>query len=209
MSDEPNERSGPAGATSAGGPDAGVTTMMVIDHIKPDRITDYERWVEGIHGDLKRHPGFISVDTVRHLSLPVPEYIVLLKFDSPESHERWRNSPVLETWIRKRDELVVKSHYSEEMTGSELWFDHAEPTGHEGQSATPPLPAFWKRVVLSTACVYPMILLLIWAFSPVIGDWSQPAQIFVVVVVLSTLMTWPIMPYATRLLKPWLFGRNA
>ncbi len=66
------------------------------------------------------------------------------------------------------------------------------------------LPAFWKSVVLSISLVYPMIVLLDWLLDPIIGGLPTYAQIFVIVVALSTLLTWPIMPCATRLLKGWL-----
>tara|TARA_R110002110_G_scaffold415612_4_gene651942 strand:- start:20492 stop:20797 length:306 start_codon:yes stop_codon:yes gene_type:complete len=94
--------------------------------------------------------------------------------------------------------LVASAPHFEEALGSELWFDLASKRQQQ--------PAFWRRVILGTACVYPMIILLSWAFALIIGSWPPAAQIFAVVVVLSTLLTWPIMPYATRLLKPWLYG---
>ena len=125
--------------------------------------------------------------------------MILVKFDAQASLDSWRGSPELARWLAKLDGLTERAPQFQEAIGLELWFDRAS-------GARPVLPAFWKRVVLSIACVYPMIMLLSRAFEPIIGAWPPAGQIFVVVVVLSALLTWPIMPHATRLLKPWLYG---
>ena len=49
-----------------------VTTMFT-DRIKPDKSAEYDAWSAGINGDVKRFPGFLSVDVIRQsdrLELP-------------------------------------------------------------------------------------------------------------------------------------------
>ncbi len=49
-----------------------VTTMFT-DRVKPDKIAEYDAWSAGINGDVKRFPGFLSVDVIRQsdrLELP-------------------------------------------------------------------------------------------------------------------------------------------
>ena len=174
-------------------------TLMVVDHVNRESISDYEDWLSGIHDDLQNQRGFVSVDVIRHLDQPDPEYVILVKFENQETLKRWRSSSELAAWLSKLEGLVASKPHFEEAIGLEFWFDRA--------SRRHRMPAFWKRVILSIACVYPMIIMLSWAFAPIIGSWPPAGQIFVVVVVLSTLLTWPIMPYATRLLKPWLYAR--
>ncbi len=177
-----------------------LTTLMVVDHVKPKCISDYEGWLTGIHGDLQVQRGFVSVDVIRHLDQPNPEYVILVKFDNQESLNCWRSSSKLADWLSKLEGLIERKPHFEEAIGLELWFDRASSSQHE-------LPAFWKRVVLSIACVYSMIVFLSWAFGPIIGSWPPAGQIFLIAIVLSALLTWPIMPYATRLLKPWLYRK--
>lgn len=176
-----------------------LATLMVVDHVNRESVSDYEDWLTGIHGDLQNQRGFVSVDVIRHLDQPDPEYVILVKFDDRESLSRWRSSPELAAWLSKLEGLVARKPHFEEAIGLELWFDRA--------SRPHRMPAFWKRVILSIACVYPMIIFLSWAFAPIIESWPPAGQTFVVVVVLSTLLTWPIMPHVTRLLKSWLYER--
>ncbi len=177
---------------------ADLATLMVVDHVRPDRLSDYEDWLSGIHGDIQKQPGLVSVDVIRHLDQPNPEYVILVKFDGRENLDRWRSSPTLSHWLSKVEALVEKEAHFQEAIGLEIWFDR---TGRPRQE----MPAFWKRVVLSVACVYPMILFLDWVLGPLIGAWPPAARILAVVILLSTVLTWPIMPYASRLLKPWLY----
>ena len=115
------------GSNISGGGDlkSGLTTMMVIDQVHADRVADYERWVAGIHERLAVHPGFVSVDMIRRAGGAVPEYVVLVKFDSSESLHSWRTSDVLENWLAKLEGIVVRSHHSAEAIGAPLWFDLA------------------------------------------------------------------------------------
>ncbi len=175
-------------------------TLMVVDHVKSECISDYESWLTGIHGDLQKQIGFVSVDVIRHLDQPNPEYVMLVKFDNQEKLNRWRSSLKLADWLSKLEGLIEREPHFEEAIGLEIWFDRSSRPQQE-------MPAIWKRVVLSIGCVYPMIIFFSWAFSPIIGTWPPAGQIFVVVVVLSALLTWPIMPYATRLLRPWLYQK--
>lgn len=176
-----------------------LATLMVVDHVNRESISDYEDWLNGIHGSLKKQHGFVSVDVIRHVDQPDPEFIILIKFENQESLNGWRTSSELAAWLSKLEGLVASEPHFEEAIGLELWFDRS--------SSQHRIPTFWKRVILSIACVYPMIIILSWVFAPIIESWPPASQVFVVVVVLSTLLTWPIMPYMTRILKPWLYVR--
>ncbi|MGZ0187855.1 MAG: hypothetical protein ACKVH0_07600, partial [Alphaproteobacteria bacterium] len=84
-----------------------------------------------------------------------------------------------------------------EAAGLGIWVDHAK-------GVEPRMPPAWKRIVLSVIAVYPMLMLLSTLGAPIIGDLPQPLQVLIVVVVLSALLTWPIMPWLSKALRPWL-----
>ncbi|NNE85568.1 MAG: hypothetical protein HKN28_16515 [Alphaproteobacteria bacterium] len=158
-----------------------LATLMIVDQVNRESISDYEDWLTGIHGDLKNQRGFVSVDVIQHLNQPNPEYVILVKFENQQSLNTWRSSPELAVWLSKIEGLVASEPHFEEAIGLELWFDRASSQDRK--------PAFWKRVVLAIACVYPMIFILGWAFAPITESWPAAVQLFVVVVVLSTLLT--------------------
>lgn len=179
----------------------GLATMLVTDRVETHRIHDYERWVEGIHGALREQPGFRSVDMVRNGGGETyAEYLILVKFDTETNMAKWHSSETLKSWLDKQGEITIHQPKFQAATGLETFFDQ-EP------KEVPARPAFWKLVLLSAGCVYPLIILLNWMLAPIIGSWLRDLQILVVVLALSVLLTWPVMPYATKLLRPWLYPR--
>lgn len=62
-------------------------------------------------------------------------------------------------------------------------------------------------MAMSAAAVYPMLMLLMALSSPIIGGLPQFLQVLIIVIVLSALLTWPIMPWLSKVLRPWLMAR--
>ncbi len=68
-------------------------------------------------------------------------------------------------------------------------------------------PPFWKRVIICVICVYPLIVLLRLALAPVTGGLPWGVALLPNVVILSALLTYPVFPWVTRLLRPWLYPK--
>ncbi len=178
-----------------------VTTMFT-DRIKPDKTDEYEAWSTGIHGDAKQFQGFLSVDVIRPKESSHPEYITLVKFDSCHNLKRWKESPNLAKGLEKLPNLLITDSHAQESVGLELWFDRPNIPQRQKE------PPFWKRVVIGVICVYPLILLLSWALAPVTGGVPNRIALLLNVVILSALLTYPVMPWVTRLLRPWLYPKR-
>jgi len=174
-------------------------TIMFTDHVRTDKVAEYETWSAGIHGDAQRFPGHISVDVIRPDSTGIPEFTTLVKFDNQANLKRWRDSTGLAEWLEQLPELLVGSTHAQKSVGPQLWFDRprAAPQTEE--------PPFWKRTLIGIGCVYPLILLLDWALRPITSSMNFRVGLFVNVVVLSSLLTYPVMPWVTRLLHHWLY----
>lgn len=161
----------------------GLATMLVTDRVELKRVRGYERWVEGIHGALREQPGFLSVDVVRNGGGEIhAEYLVLVKFDTEANMARWHGSETLRSWLDKQAEITSHRPEFQAATGLETFFDReiAQPSAK---------PAFWKLVLLSAGCVYPLIILLNWLLALIISSWPRDLQILIVVLALSVLLT--------------------
>ena len=178
-----------------------VTTMFT-DRVKPDRIAEYDAWSAGINGDVKQFPGFLSVDVIRPEDSDHPEYITLVKFNSCKHLKRWRESPNAAKWMEKLPNLLAGSSHKQEGVGLELWFDRP----NSSQSLKE--PPFWKQVLIGVICVYPLILILIWALAPFTASLPSSVALLLNVIILSSLLTYPVMPWITRLLRPWLYSKS-
>jgi len=174
---------------------------MFTDHVKPDKTDEYEAWSTGVHGSAKQFPGFLGVDVIRPEESSYPEYVTLVKFDNCENLKRWRESPILATWLQKLPNLLVGDSHEQECTGLELWFDRPN------RKQSPKEPPFWKQVIIGIICVYPLVLLLTWILGPVTEGFPREIAILINVIILSALLTYPVMPWVTRLLRAWLYPK--
>ncbi len=176
-------------------------TTMFADRVKPDKTEEYEAWSTSINACAKAFPGFLGVDVIRPDEGNHPEYITLVKFDNCENLRKWKDSPSLTACRKELPDLLVSDSIAKECEGLELWFDR--PTTSRDLKE----PPFWKQVIIGVVCVYPLVLLLNWGLGPVTQDIPREFAALINVIILSCLLTYPVMPWVTRLLRAWLYPR--
>lgn len=175
-------------------------TIAVTDHVRQDDSQTYETHVRELHNMLEDCPGFLSTDTVRHVREHQVEYTILLRFADTNTAKNWKDRSEIAAKLAEVTALTGGAAQIVESAGLGLWVDHVA-------GAEPALPLYWKRVVLGVLGVYPMLMILQPLSRPLVSGLPQPLQIFVVVVVLSCLITWPIMPTLGKYLRGWLTAR--
>ena len=178
-----------------------VTTMYTA-LVKPDKVTEFKVWLAGVNGAVKRRPGFVSVDVITSKDGELPEFITLVKFDRCENLKSWNESSELAIWIEQLPKFLATPSHMQECVGLELWFDR--PTSN----VPLPQPPYWKRVAIGVMCVYPLVIFLGWALTPITQYLPSQLGLLVNVMTLSSLLTYPVMPTATRLLRSWLYPKN-
>ncbi len=175
-------------------------TIMFVDKVKPEKIKHYENWLNGIHGDMKIAVGFMDVTVIRPGDASSTEYTVLIKFDNYQNLAVWRESDAEQMWLSKHSDLVQETASMQQTSGLDIWFTRPNKSG----SGT---PAYWKQVALGVITVYPMILILNVLLSPITDHLSFKLSLLLNVVALSALLTYPVMPYASKLLNNWLYPK--
>jgi len=68
-----------------------------------------------------------------------------------------------------------------------------------------PTPAKWKTFLLTWIAVYPTLLLNMYALDALVPNLWRPIQLAISSLLLTSSLTWLIMPRLTSLLRPWLF----
>jgi antibiotic biosynthesis monooxygenase (ABM) superfamily enzyme len=175
-------------------------TVMFVDKVKSEKIEHYEDWLNGIHGDMKIADGFMDVAVIRLGGSRYTEYTVLIKFDNYLNLAAWRESKTEDLWLSKHADLVQETASMQQTSGLHIWFNRPNKIG--GQKS-----AYWKQVALGVAIVYPMILILNFLLSPITDHLSFKWSLLVNVAVMSALLTYPVMPFASKLLDRWLYPK--
>ncbi|MFT6969115.1 MAG: antibiotic biosynthesis monooxygenase (ABM) superfamily enzyme [Cellvibrionaceae bacterium] len=175
-------------------------TIMFVDKVKPEKIKHYENWLNGIHGDMKGAVGFMDVAVIRLGESSYTEYTVLIKFDNYFNLAAWRESEAEDMWLSKHADLVQETASMQQTSGLDIWFNRPNKAGSQKS-------AYWKQVALGVTIVYPMILILNILLSPITDHLSFNLSLLLNVVVMSALLTYPVMPFASKLLDNWLYPK--
>lgn len=174
-------------------------TLAVTDHVPLAGKARYEALVEELHQLFQTQDGFLSVDIVRHNRPHQVEYTVLLRWSDEVAAVRWRRDKIIREKLTQIEAITGGTAQIVQAIGLGMWVDHAG-------GGAPSIPPAWKRVVMSVVAVYPMLMLLMGLSAPIIGGLPQSLQVLVIVIVLSALLTWPIMPWLSKALRPWLMA---
>jgi antibiotic biosynthesis monooxygenase (ABM) superfamily enzyme len=74
-----------------------------------------------------------------------------------------------------------------------------------GKSVNPPEPPYYKQVIIGVITVYPVILLSNLLVAPFLQGLHPLLSLLISVTFISALLSYPVMPYATKILAFWLY----
>lgn len=181
-------------------PSTTVATIAVTSHVPIASQDIYETRVGELHNLLKMHGDLLSADIVRHSLAQRIEYTIILRFGGAHARNRWQNNSEISQKLAETDRITGGAASISEAAGLGIWVDHKP-----GEAI--PVAKYWKRVILSVCVVYPTLILLL-AIAPVLFGWlPKSLQTLASVTVLSAALTWPLMPWASRISQPWLAAR--
>lgn len=179
-------------------PGRGAATKVIVDRVRPDRLADFERWENDINSAVARFEGYLGAEVFPPRGGGDFEYVTVIHFDTPEHLTAWENSEECHGWLAAAEDFIERTE-TRTAQGIELWFTlpRRQVTGH---------PPLWKSVLVSAVAVYALLLGLDEVLTPVIDDLPHHLSLGISVLVLSALLTWPVLPYLTRALSGWLYS---
>jgi antibiotic biosynthesis monooxygenase (ABM) superfamily enzyme len=172
--------------------------VSVVHRVAPERAAEFEEEVRGVTRAVRAFPGFLGEEVFRAADAGVVEYRVVMRFASQAQLDAWQESGILRWWAERARERALASPDVERVNGLEAWFTLPGRTG----AAPPPK---WKTAVLSAVAIYPIISVMPAALAPLVGALPGWLARLAVVVLMTPLMTWGVMPLLTRLFQPWLY----
>ena len=187
-------------------PQSGPITLVISEVIDPSQIPAYEAWTKGINHDASQFEGFLGVEVIRPRDHDHPEYVVIVKFDTYGHLRRWLISPTYRAWIEQSYGLIAARSQQHLPNGLELWFTlpkrRLEMRSHLSN------PPYYKKVVLGVLAVYPLILLADWLLEPLLAGLPSLLALLISVVFVSALLTYPVMPWLSKVLEFWLYPKT-
>jgi antibiotic biosynthesis monooxygenase (ABM) superfamily enzyme len=179
--------------------DNGPVTVNVKIKAKKGRIDEFEEWLDGIIHESMKFEGHMGVNINRPLDPSNHEYIIIVRFNSYQNLAKWENSEMQRKWIEKGKDVIEDEPTVAKQPGLEFWF-----TPLFGNTATALEPSRYKMAIVTGAVIF----VIINTFFPLIQNSTAGLpdllQALILVVILTLLMTYVIMPTITWLLRPWL-----
>ena len=175
-------------------------TLVISEVVEPNLIEEYEAWTKGINQSAQQFEGFMGVDVIRPRDHQYPEYVVIVKFDNYDHCKTWLTSSVYQQWMRRSKEFIARRSLQHQSSGLEIWF-----TLPKSSLPNPPQPAYYKQVIVGVITVYPLILLANIVIAPFLQGFPPLIGLLISVIFVSALLTYPVMPYLTKLLGFWLY----
>jgi antibiotic biosynthesis monooxygenase (ABM) superfamily enzyme len=175
-------------------------TLVISEVVEPHLITEYETWTKGINQSAQQFDGFIGVEVIRPRDHQYPEYVVIVKFDNYEHCKNWLTSSVYQQWMLRSPEFICKRSQQHLPDGLELWFTLPKSTMQKISQ-----PAYYKQVIIGVMSVYPLIILANLLLNPFLQGLPSLLGLFISVVFVSALLTYPVMPFLTKVLNFWLY----
>ncbi len=179
---------------------SGPITLVISEIVEPHRMQEYEAWTRGINQAAQQFTGFLGVETIRPRDHAHPEYVVIVRFDNYDNFKAWSKSSTYRNWIERSRHLVTARSRQQLPSGVEVWFSLPQNSSQNSQH-----PAYYKKVILGVLAVYPLILLSNALLGPVTNEWPPLLGLLVSCVFVSALLTYPVMPWLTKMLNFWLY----
>jgi len=155
--------------------------------------------MDGITHEAMKFEGHMGVNIIRPTNMSDnPEYVLIFRFDSHVNLVKWENSQIRDEWLQKGTQVTEGDPIVEKQTGLEVWF-----TPSSGNAA-PNLPPRYKLAIVITGIIFVLVSTILPQIRQATSGLPVLLSTFVGVVIMVLLMTYVIMPLATRLLKPWL-----
>ena len=178
-------------------------TVLLVRNVKPDRLNDFEQWVNGMNQVVKGFEGYLGTDLIRPREHSHPEFVIVVRFDGYEHLRTFMESREREEWLKKSEDMTIGEMHVQEAHGFAPWFtlpDHSA-------ASTP--PARYKMALLTILALYPPLLALSTLLSYLLHGWPRPLLMLLTVLLLVPAMTYYIMPWMTRLFRSWLYPEAA
>jgi antibiotic biosynthesis monooxygenase (ABM) superfamily enzyme len=163
---------------------------------KPHCGAAYEALLRGMFAEMQRFDGFLGADIVPPTT-PDGEYQVIVRWASEKALAAWDASPTHLQWLQRLAQVAEGEPAYRLLTGLEAWFALPAIPGN----APPPR---LKMALVTWLGIFPTVALLQATVAPWLAIWPFLLRIAAFTLLVVTLMTWLVMPYLTRWLRPFL-----
>lgn len=176
-------------AISKNGGENGAT-VVITHRVREGKHAEYENWLDEIAPLCKASPGHLDWHIVRPITGLSETYTIVIRFDTPAHLQNWLDSPVRARLIERVQPLLVTGDDFFVSSGLDFWFAPG--------IAKAKVPVRWKQFLVTWSAIYPLVLGVPLAITPVMRILRVPDHYLLTALVVSGtvvfLMVYVVMP---------------
>jgi len=179
--------------------------FVIHHHLHEEAQAAYEMWLGESMRVVAAFPGYRGVKIVRSTEGSTT-CTSILDFATHDDATRWHHSTQRAQLIRDVQPLLDVAAQVTVGVGIEYWLQPERSAA----GASPMKPPAWKQWLITTLVIWPLTMLVPWAFDPLfkavpaLGVYGLSQGILAAVIV--ALAVWVIMPHCRRLTHDRLFS---
>jgi len=178
-------------------PDAPITVVR-IHYVKAGCEPQFEAELKKHMDEFTAIPANLGISIFRPGKYHDGVYRIVYKFASQAELDRWHASPTYLSWLATEKDLTIAPPRTELLTGLETWFTLP------GQNVLKP-PTKARQAVVTWVAALPVSIIISILTGPFLDAEPLIIQKAVFVALLVILLTWVVMPLATRLFFRYLY----
>lgn len=179
-------------------PDVQPVTVTVARRVVVGYEQEFTGWAEQALAAAARQPGFLGGGVLRPPHAGADWHIVY-RFASSDALARWESSPERASLLDEADRLIEQQRVHR-TSGLETWF--------EMPGWTAPAPPRWKMASVTILAIIPIAFCVNVFLLPRLSGLPVLVRTLVFAGLLTSLMTWVVMPRMTRWFAGFLYPRD-
>lgn len=177
----------------------GVTEVFVTQ-ISPDKEEAFRAWLAKIHQVESKFPGFKGMYIQSPSMSQGHHWITLLQFDTLQNLDNWLSSPERQAVLLESKPMIASLESHRIISPYAGWFSSLAEKGE--------IPSVWKQTMIVLLVLFPIVMFELKFLSPLTATFNSSLATFIGNALSVTLISWPMMPIAIRLLGWWLAPRG-
>jgi Uncharacterized protein conserved in bacteria len=186
----------------AASPDEPITVVRV-HYVKPGCEAQFEAELKKYMAAFTAIPANLGITIFRPGPYHDGVYRIVYKFASQAELDRWHLTPSYLAWSSTEKTLTIAPPRTETLSGLETWF--ALP----GQQNVLRPPTKARQALVTFICALPVSILISVLTGPFLDNEPFLVQKVIFIALLVVILTWAVMPLATRIFFRFLYPGEA
>lgn len=185
---------------------SGAVTLAFTRRIRAGCEREFEAWMKEITGAAARQPGYLGATVMKPAYESAPPgrghlFTAVFRFDSEAHWQAWAASPERAALLARGDAISQTEREVQHCEGLDYWFMLPD-----APAAT--APPKWKMALLLTGIVFTLLQGIGPLYAPLGAFLHIRLVQLLTVATTASLVTWFVLPTATKLLRGWLFPKS-